>query len=127
MKSGDTLLIDEPGTSYDSHLWIVISDMDEDPHFALIVNMTTWRDDKDQACILDVGDHPYVKHKTCINYAKAKHLPAVPLDDWIATGKIKNLEPVSDALLKRIRDSAENSKGMEIGIWQVLENQNLVS
>jgi hypothetical protein len=66
MKAGDTLLIDDPGTTLDSHLWIVISDPDVDPEHVVIVNLTSYRADKDQACVLDKGDHPYLSHRTCV-------------------------------------------------------------
>jgi hypothetical protein len=58
MQSGDTFLIPEPGASYDSHLWIVLSNPADDETKVLIVNLTTWRKDKDQACVLVAGDHP---------------------------------------------------------------------
>jgi hypothetical protein len=66
MNAGDTLLIDAPGTTLDSHLWIVISDPALDPQRVVLVNMTSHRADKDQACVLEMGDHPYVSHRTCI-------------------------------------------------------------
>ena len=68
MNAGDTFLVALPGTSYDSHLWIVISDPDADAERIVIVSLTSHRADKDQACLLRVGDHPYVKHDTCVNY-----------------------------------------------------------
>ena len=59
MKAGDTILIAEPGTSNDSHLWMVISDPEQDAK-CLIVNFTSWRADKDQACVIEYDEHPYV-------------------------------------------------------------------
>ena len=59
MNPGDTLLIVLPGTSLDSHLWIVISDPSQHES-CVIVNLTSWRSDKDQSCVLKPGDHPYI-------------------------------------------------------------------
>lgn len=72
MNGGDTFRIPQPGTSLDSHLWIVISDPAVDDERILIVNFTTLRPDSDQACILVAGEHPFVQHQTCVNYGGAK-------------------------------------------------------
>ena len=63
MNGGDTFRIPEPGTSLDSHLWVVISDLTVDPVRVLIVNFTTRRKDSDPACILQSGEHPFVHHE----------------------------------------------------------------
>jgi hypothetical protein len=57
IEAGDTLLVALPNTSVDSHLWMVISDPTQSDE-VLIVNFTSWREDKDQACVLNRGDHP---------------------------------------------------------------------
>ncbi len=49
MNAGDTFRIPQPGTSLDSHLWVVISDPVVDPDRVLIVNFTTRRKDSDPA------------------------------------------------------------------------------
>lgn len=79
ISGGDTLIIPAPGTSLDSHLWIVLSDPTLD-HFVLLVNLTSYRPDKDDACILDVGDHPFIRHPSCVNYAKVKHIAVAQLE-----------------------------------------------
>ncbi len=71
MNAGDTLLIPLPDTSLDSHLWMVISDPAQSDE-CVIVSFTSWRADKDQACVVDVGEHPYVSKKTCVNFRDAK-------------------------------------------------------
>jgi hypothetical protein len=58
MKAGDTCRIAQPGTSSDSHLWVVISDPAIDPQRVLIVNFTTRRKDSDPACIFQRGRAP---------------------------------------------------------------------
>ncbi len=30
--------------------------------------MTTYEDYKEDACLLDVGDHPNISHKSCVAY-----------------------------------------------------------
>jgi hypothetical protein len=72
MRAEDTFRIPEPGTSLDSHLWVVIADPTIDPQRVLIVNFTTRHNDSDNACILQGGEHSLVNHETCVNYASAK-------------------------------------------------------
>lgn len=64
MNAGDTVLIPLPDTSYGSHLWMVISDPGQGDE-CVIVNFTAWRADKDQACVVEPGMHPYVTKRTC--------------------------------------------------------------
>ena len=69
MNAGDTIIIPLPGTSYDSHCWMVISDPEQGDE-CVIVNFTTWRADKDTACVVEAGEHCYVKHKTLVNFER---------------------------------------------------------
>ena len=43
MQAGTTLHVPDPGASYDSHLWMIISDPGQDAEKVLIVNMTSWQ------------------------------------------------------------------------------------
>jgi hypothetical protein len=54
---------------------MVVSEPSKDPDRVVIGNRTTWRADKDQACLLQGGDHPAVQHPTCANYRDAKVVP----------------------------------------------------
>jgi hypothetical protein len=58
----------------DIHVWMIISDPARDPSKVLIVNFTTWESHIDKACIVEAGEHPFIVHKTLINY--------VPLADF---------------------------------------------
>ena len=124
MNAGDTLLIALPDASVDSHMWMVISDPAQSDD-VLIVNFTSWRADKDQACILDRGDHPYISRKTCINFKDAKVCKAENLDKLIDAGQMKSLEPLSTDILRRIRDSVADSRISQDNA-QFLVDQGLV-
>jgi hypothetical protein len=110
MKAGDTFLIDEPGTSLDSHLWIIISDPEIDPDHLVIVNLTTYREDKDQACVLNREDHAFIQHKTCVEYKRAKIVSAEKLQMFLDSGRISSREACSDSLLKKIRNGVADSR-----------------
>lgn len=127
VDGGDTFLIDDPGTSYDWHLWIVLSKPDLDPNHILIVNLTSWRADKDQSCILTPEDHRYVKHKTCVNYPASKVVTKDQLQILLDTGRIVPYAPVDSSLLERIREGATQSPRMALDHAEILFDQGLVA
>jgi len=125
MDIGDTLLIPEPGTSLDSHLWVVISDPIADPFRIVLVNFTKHRPDKDQACILEVGDHPFIRQTTCVEYRRAKIVSQEELDALIELPQVQIREPLLPEVLQRIFDGVPNSR-MKLDVAQILEEQGLV-
>ena len=125
MNPGDTVIVALRDTSVDSHLWIVISDTVVAPDRVVIVNMTSWRSDKDQACVLEVGDHSYVTHRTCINYADAKIQTTANLETLIAKGMVQRHATCSEELLVRIRDGVNESR-MKMHIVEELVAQGVI-
>ncbi len=109
MDAGSTLYVPDPGASYDSHFWIILSDPKKDPARVLIVNLTSWEAWKDQACTFAVGDHPYVQHKTCVNYRDAKVVALEKLYQLKDSGKLKMGEPLSPGLLQKVREAVADS------------------
>jgi len=126
MKAGDTFRIPQPGTSLDSHLWVVISDPSVASAEILLVNFTTLRADSDQACVLQPGEHPFVQHKTCVNYAGAKVVSKAAIDKLMKAGLLTAHASVSAALLKRIRDGAAASERMSLEHADMLIDQGLL-
>ena len=100
MNAGDTILIPLPSASVDSHLWMIISDPLQSDD-VLIVNFTSWRSDKDQACIVEPWEHAYLSKKSCVNFKDAKLCKASHLDDLLASGKLNQHAPLSVALLEK--------------------------
>ena len=127
MNAGDTFRIPQPGTSLDSHLWVVISDPALDPDKILIVNFTTSRADSDKACVLQAGEHPFVKHETCVNYAGAKVVSKAILDLLLNKGLLSAHAAVAAALLQRIRDGAANSTRMSLDHADILIDQGIIN
>ena len=124
MNAGDTIIIIAPGTSYDCHLWMVISDPAQSED-CLIVNFTSWRADKDQACVVEVGEHPYVKNKTCVNFRDAKLCKLTDLEALIATKHLEAHQPLSPGLLRKIRNAVPESR-MRMRYVQLLMDQGVV-
>ena len=77
MEAGDTFYL--PDKAADGHLWIVISDPRKNPDRVLLVSMTSYDVDSEDVCLIDAGEHPRVKHKTCICYKPARATSLVNL------------------------------------------------
>jgi len=126
MKAGDTFLIPLPGTSLDSHLWIVLSDPEQDPRRILIVNLTTVRDGSDPACVLHVGDHHFVRHDTCVSYAGAKVVSGADIERLFQAKALSHNVAVSPEVLERIRRGAGDSTRMRMEHADILVDQGLL-
>ena len=116
MNAGDTIIIPLPDTSYDSHLWIVISDPSRGDE-CMIVNFTS-SPDKDQACVVVPGEHPYVTKRTCVNFKDAKKCKTGDLDRLDRIPKPEKLRPLSAELLAKIRIGRSGVKD-ELGLRAV--------
>jgi hypothetical protein len=54
-----------------AHPRIIISDPTLNPESIVIVNATSWDDEKDQCCVLERHDCVALTKKSCINYRQA--------------------------------------------------------
>ncbi len=100
MQAGDAFRFAQ---GEDGHLWIVVSDPRIDSARVLLVNVTTWRPDKDQTCLLNPGDHPAIEHNSVIHYAGSRVHSDEQLNFLENHKRLVLNQPVSPALLHRIR------------------------
>ncbi len=120
MKAGDTfLLLDK-----DDHLWAVISDPSLDGEKVVIVLFVSWTEKYDQACVLCAGDHPFIKHDTCVQYSGAKIVKSAQLEQSRKSGKLRMKQPLTTAILERIRQQAEVSQ-IPMAAYEILRRQGL--
>lgn len=109
-RAGDTFThISTPNLYPMPHLYFVISDAIEDSDEVVIVNLTSWRDKADETCILDVRDHPFVTHKSWINYRDAKITTMKDLDKNENHPTIFRDASATNELLRRIQKGAFTS------------------
>jgi hypothetical protein len=103
---GDTLHFKVLRGHYDAHLHVVISDPRKDTNGIVVVNLTSVKPGKlvyqDSSCILQSGDHPFIKRPTWIRYADAKEFSILELDKWLATGELTKNKPMPTTALKKI-------------------------
>jgi len=122
MDAGTTFLL----VARDIHLWIILSDPIIDPENVLIVNLTTLTPDKDQSCILRSGDHPWIRHHTCVNYQDSLVTSLKKLTEARDGGALIIQAPLDAAVLKKIREDSLNSTRMPLDNADILIRQNLV-
>ena len=108
-----------------NHLHIILSDPKLNPEKIVTVNFTSRRPDKDQSCLVEVGEHPFLTKPSCINYDNR----LITEEQWkqclTACSLILN-EPLSPSLLKRILQGAAISPYLPLGNHQILVEQGLI-
>lgn len=103
-----SILIPTGGTN---HLHIVCNDPVPYPKYGnaqsvLLVNITSVYPDQpfDSTCLLDVGDHPFIKHPSYVYYRKADVYASTSLSAGVEAGDIILKTPCPDNSFKRILD-----------------------
>jgi len=105
MNAGDTYLF----PSADKHLWVVISEPSFDPQQVVVVMLASWKPHCDQDCILEIGDHPFVRHRTCVEYHRATIETDATLEHAKRRGLLIPKDPASTVLLQRIRQACQDA------------------
>ncbi len=123
VKAGDTLLVTHE--SY-NHLYVICSDPAVDSDRILMVSLTTFRAKEEICCMVAAGEHPFVKHRSCIRYKDARIASARELAILLSSPQMTQREPVSAELLARIRRGAYESEYLPEECRRLLQNQSLI-
>ena len=102
------------------HICVVVSDPQRDPGGVFVAALTTYEWYKDDACLLNKGDHRALRHLTCVAYDF--------FDDLFPAGYLNSLEidqPVPH-LARRILDGARATRRISNEAWCLLNRQGLV-
>jgi hypothetical protein len=95
---GDTFVLD--------HLWVIAS-LPTSEGLVAGLYVTTWGPRSDETCELNVGDHPFVRHRSTIAYSAARMFSAAQLETVLTSVICKGTRAaVSAALLERIQAGA---------------------
>ena len=121
MNAGDTYR--REGSS---HVYVVVSDPALDGENVVVVNFTSNKAWQDQSCLLMLGEHPFITEETVLFYAKARIHCNRELDTALASGRLTLHDPVSDAVLAKIRAGARDSDRLPFKMKQILEEQGLI-
>ncbi len=102
LKSGDNL---------STHLWVVLTDPQGDPPQVALVNLTKHKAHSDETVVLSPGDHPFVKQKTIVNYARATVYDAGTLEQAMkADLTVRHKTDCAGEVLERIREGLFKSR-----------------
>jgi len=101
------------------HTCVVVSDPTLDPDRVFVAAFTTFEPYKDDACLLNRGDHPAIKHLTCVSY---DFFP-----DFFTSASLDALEhgqPVPH-LAEKILAGAQETRRIRQEAWILLDKQSL--
>ena len=103
ISAGDTFLL-RPTHNSDPHLWIVLTDPEDNPPQVVVVNLTSLRPGADLTVALNRGDHPFVRHETVVFFGDARFAEARSLDKAVGVALASRLDAVSVELLQRVQE-----------------------
>jgi hypothetical protein len=84
-----------------THLWFVLTD--PDPQAMVLVMLVSVKPHTDRTLQLHVGDHPFIRHPSAVDFGTARYVPAGKLEDALSSGRASLHSDMSDALLARVR------------------------
>jgi hypothetical protein len=123
VRAGDTFFIE--GVA-DRHLWVIISNPEIDPARIVFVSLTSLDVTKEDICVLEAGEHPFLKHKTCIAYHDPREASLEVLTRLGDAGRIRLKEPVSADVLDRIRKGVSLSRDIPFKYIELLLDQGAI-
>lgn len=100
--AGDTFLLTR-GTGATPHLWVILWGPVGAARAFLAVYLTTLRGHSDRSCILTAGEHPFIQHDTAVAYGAVQRWTEERLTELVGEGIAKPRQPVSPAVLERLR------------------------
>lgn len=113
MGEGQTFLSEEVKTKTGDkrHLMIVVEEKDGE---YLIVPATTWNEKlpagiQDDSCILNIGDHSFIKHKSWLDFRFAQAKPSIEILQGLLNGLLIRKEDLKPDLLAYIQARTESS------------------
>ena len=118
MQLGDAFVMSIPPV----HLWFVISDPTKNRGTYIIVNLTTDLFRAGKECVLNPGDHPWIRETSYISFADAIEITPEhnkTVTSFIGTKIImqSSLEP---KILRKIIQAAKHSKAISSGFKRYL-------
>jgi hypothetical protein len=100
LSCGDTFLTGD-GEEDNFHLWVVLTPPDEGE--VVTVCVVTAHKRSERIVVLNTGDHPFIQHESVIAYGFTKIRTVSDIEELLNKGFAKRRDPVSVALLDRIR------------------------
>lgn len=93
------------------HLFVIVAEKDME---VLAVPITSWSDSRycNDECILNAGDHKFIKHKSWVDFSKARSYSAVDLYNKINQGILIQADTFAQHVLDIIIARTEISEDL---------------
>lgn len=91
------------------HLMIVATDPTHPGGRVVVVRVTTFSQYKDGECVLEPGDHPFIKHKSLVCYRDAILCKVGKVLEQLERGLMLREGAVSPEVVDRIQEGARRS------------------
>ena len=124
-RQGDTFWIPSSDSGIE-HLHVIISNPEINHEDIVVVPLTTRETWVEETCVLYVGDHPAIKHDTCVDYRRADIVSAIKLDAALTKQQIRKNDTVSSEILKDILSGANETRFLPGRCDRVLSEQKLI-
>lgn len=112
MKGKTFLSDDNTKRGVIKHLRIIISEADAINEF-LVVYVTTWHENvrgQDNTCVLNAGCHPFIKHKSWIDFSRSEAMNYAKIYNGIKKGLLIKKEDMPFEIINRIQKGAMKSE-----------------
>ena len=101
IRAGRSLILHD--AKMGTHLWFVLTDPDPVSGLVVLVMLVSERPHTARTVRLTVGDHPFIKHDSAVDFGTATYVPASKLMSRLGKG-MANLDPdMSASLFERVR------------------------
>jgi mRNA-degrading endonuclease toxin of MazEF toxin-antitoxin module len=107
LRAGRSLIIRD--RKMGTHLWFVLTDPDAETRLVVIVVLVTERAHTETSVRLDVGDHPFIKHASNVDFGSATYALAVKLEAALASKRAEVSADMSPELLAKVRQGLVES------------------
>ena len=119
----------EPGSTFLkldrwNHLWFALSSPNADGEIA-IANLTTHRPQQpghEDCLVLHRGDHPYIRHDSCIYFRGARLISAEWLESRVVVGASPRHETATPELLHKIQIEALANREVDATVKRAIRD-----
>ena len=101
--AGDTFLL-TGGRVPAPHLWVILWGPAGPANAYLAVMLTSVKAFSERTCILDVGDHPFIRHPTAVAYREVARWTGERLAQLTAEGVARPRQKMDETVLQRTRE-----------------------
>lgn len=108
ISAGRTLYLADPSGVH-PHLWLILTDPAGSPPEVVIVMVRTPKAFTDETLLLDPGDHPFVRHRSCVQYSTAVVRRVGAITAQATAGRCTLREDMTRELLARARAGLRDS------------------